>query len=179
MVCTAQSLLFSRIGGRVVGAAKAAQRMVLRTALVSSEELRTIFAKTMGIINNFPIAYTIRSDMDFHYRALTPNHFLMGQPYAEGILISSSGGGELTTTGKVLLQADIAQNFGATPRQNRDLYHCLHIGLAFQTRLLSTKSGNIMDSGNGRIWGIDRHQHRRQKQRRRRATAATALLPSQ
>jgi hypothetical protein len=50
---------------------------------VSSEELRTIFAKTMGIINNFPIAYTIRSNMDFHYRPLTPNHFLMGQPYAE------------------------------------------------------------------------------------------------
>jgi hypothetical protein len=37
----------------------------------------------MGIINNFPIAYTIHSDMDFHYRPLTPNNFLMGQPYAE------------------------------------------------------------------------------------------------
>jgi hypothetical protein len=68
---------------RVVGAAKAAPRPALRTALVSSEELCTIFAKTMRIINNFPIAYTIRSDMDFHYCPLTPNHFLMGQPYAE------------------------------------------------------------------------------------------------
>jgi hypothetical protein len=68
---------------RVVGAAKAALRLALRTALVSSEDLRTIFAKTMGNINNFPIAYIIRSNMDFQYRPLTPNHFLMGQPYAE------------------------------------------------------------------------------------------------
>jgi hypothetical protein len=68
---------------RIVGAAKAALRRALRTALVSSKELRTILAKTMGIINNFPIAYTIRSDMNFHYWPLTPNHFLMGQPYAE------------------------------------------------------------------------------------------------
>jgi hypothetical protein len=68
---------------RIVGAAKAALRRALRTALVSSKELHTILAKTMGIINNFPIAYTIRSDMNFHYWPLTPNHFLMGQPYAE------------------------------------------------------------------------------------------------
>jgi hypothetical protein len=68
---------------RVVGAAKAPLRPALRTTLVSSKELLTILAKTMGIINNFPIAYTIRSNMDFHYLPLTPNHFLMGQPYAE------------------------------------------------------------------------------------------------
>jgi transposase InsO family protein len=74
---------FQGLVERVVGTAKAALRPALRTALVSSEELRTIFAKTMGIINNFPIAYTIQSDMDFHYRPLTPNHFLMGQQYAE------------------------------------------------------------------------------------------------
>jgi hypothetical protein len=59
------------------------------------------------------------------------------------------------------LKADIAPNFGAAPRQNRDQlrgpYHCLHIGLAlaFKTRPLSTKSGNIMISGNVRILGID------------------------
>jgi hypothetical protein len=74
---------FQGLVERVVGAAKAALRLALRTALVSSEDLRTIFAKTMGNINNFPIAYIIRSNMDFQYRPLTPNHFLMGQPYAE------------------------------------------------------------------------------------------------
>jgi hypothetical protein len=68
---------------RIVGAAKDVLRPTLKTALVSSIELRTIFAKTIGIINNFPIAYTIRSNMDFHYGPLTPNHFLMGQLYAE------------------------------------------------------------------------------------------------
>jgi hypothetical protein len=77
---------FQGLVERVVGVAKATLRPALRTALVSSKELRTILAKTMGIINNFPIAYTIRSDRDFHYRLLTPNHFLMGQPYAEAEL---------------------------------------------------------------------------------------------
>jgi hypothetical protein len=58
-------------------------------------------------------------------------------------------------------KADIAPNFGATPRQNHDQlrgpHHSLHIGLALalKTRPLSTKSGNIMISGNIRIWGID------------------------
>jgi hypothetical protein len=74
---------FQGLAERIVGAAKAALRPTLRTALVSSEELCTIYAKTMRIINYFPIAYTIHSDMDFHYRPLTPNPFLMGQPYAE------------------------------------------------------------------------------------------------
>jgi hypothetical protein len=75
---------FQGLVERIEGAAKAALRPTLRTALVSSKVLHTIFSKTMGIINNFPIAYTIRSDMDFHpFRPLTPYHFLMGQPYAE------------------------------------------------------------------------------------------------
>jgi hypothetical protein len=55
---------------RIVGAAKAALRPALRTTSVSSEELQTVFAKTMGILNNFPIAYMVQSDMDFHYRPL-------------------------------------------------------------------------------------------------------------
>jgi hypothetical protein len=42
-----------------------------------------VFAKTMGILNNFPIAYMVQSDMDFHYSPLSANHFLMGQPYSE------------------------------------------------------------------------------------------------
>jgi hypothetical protein len=33
--------------------------------------------------------------------------------------------------------------------------HSLHIGLAFKTRPLSAKSGNIMVSGNVGIWGLD------------------------
>jgi hypothetical protein len=82
-VGTAQSPHFQGLVERVVGAAKATLRPALRTSLVSSKELSTILAKTMGIIDNYPIAYTIRSSMDFHYRPLTPNHFLMGQPYAE------------------------------------------------------------------------------------------------
>jgi hypothetical protein len=68
---------------RIVGAAKAAIKPALRTRVITGEELRTIFAKAMGILNNFPISYTVKSDMDFHYRPLTPNHFLLGQPYAE------------------------------------------------------------------------------------------------
>jgi hypothetical protein len=50
---------FQGLVERVVGAAIAALRPVLRTVLVSSKELRTILAKTMGILNNCPIAYTI------------------------------------------------------------------------------------------------------------------------
>jgi hypothetical protein len=80
---------------RIVGAAKAALKPALRTTAVSGEELQTVIAKTMGILNNFPIAYTIRSDVDFHYRPLTPNHFLMGQPYAE-LQGDSEGKGKFT-----------------------------------------------------------------------------------
>jgi hypothetical protein len=68
---------------RIVVASKAALRPALRTTSVSSEELQTVFAKTMVILNNFPIAYMVQSDMDFHYRPLTANHFLMGQPYSK------------------------------------------------------------------------------------------------
>jgi hypothetical protein len=80
---------------RIVGAAKAALKPALRTTAVSGEELQTVIAKTMGILNNFPIAYTIHSDVDFHYRPLTPNHFLTGQPSAE-LQVDSDGKGKFT-----------------------------------------------------------------------------------
>jgi hypothetical protein len=68
---------------RIVGAAKAVLRPALGTRIVSAEELRTVIAQTMGIINNFPIVYMTRINSDFHYKPLTANHFLLGQPYTE------------------------------------------------------------------------------------------------
>jgi hypothetical protein len=68
---------------RIVGAARAALKPALRAAALTAEEMRTVIAKTMGILNNFPIAYMVQSDTDFHYKPLTANHFLLGQPYAE------------------------------------------------------------------------------------------------
>jgi hypothetical protein len=68
---------------RIVGAAKAALKPALRTAALTAEEMRTVIAKTMGILNNFPITYMVQSNTDFHYKPLTANHFLLGQPYAE------------------------------------------------------------------------------------------------
>jgi hypothetical protein len=65
---------------RIVGAAKAALRPALGTRIVSAEELRMVIAKTMGIINNFPIAYMTRSDSDFHYKLLSANHFCWVNP---------------------------------------------------------------------------------------------------
>jgi hypothetical protein len=41
---------------RMVGGAKAALRPALRTRAVTGEEIRTVFSKTMGILNNFPIS---------------------------------------------------------------------------------------------------------------------------
>jgi hypothetical protein len=37
----------------------------------------------MGHLNNIPIAYTVKSDADFHYQPSTPSHFLMGSAYNE------------------------------------------------------------------------------------------------
>jgi hypothetical protein len=68
---------------RIIGAAKAELKPALRRAALTAEEMRTVIAKTMGILNTFPIAYMVQSDADFHYRPLTANHFLLGQPYAE------------------------------------------------------------------------------------------------
>jgi hypothetical protein len=67
----------------VSGVAKAALKPTVRTAKLMGEELRTVLAKTMGLLSYFPIAYTVRSNMDFHYQPVIPNHFLLGQPYTE------------------------------------------------------------------------------------------------
>jgi hypothetical protein len=68
---------------RIPGPAKATLRPALRTAALTAEEMRTVIGKTKGILNNFPIAYMVKSDSNFYYRPLTANHFLLGQPYAE------------------------------------------------------------------------------------------------
>jgi hypothetical protein len=52
---------FQGLVERIVGVAKAAIKPALRTRVVTGEELRTIFAKAMGIVNNFPISYTVQS----------------------------------------------------------------------------------------------------------------------
>jgi hypothetical protein len=44
---------------RIISAAKAALKPALRTAALTAEEMRTVIAKTMGILNNFPIAYMV------------------------------------------------------------------------------------------------------------------------
>jgi hypothetical protein len=66
----------------------------------------------MGILNNFPIAYTIRSDNGFHYRPLTPNHFLMGQPYAE-LQGNSEGKGKFTAAKRYKKLTEILRIFWA------------------------------------------------------------------
>jgi hypothetical protein len=78
-----KALHFQGLVERVVGAAKQAMKSTLQSRVVTGEELRTVFAKTMGILNNIPISYVTKSDMDFHYSPLTGNHFLLGQPYSE------------------------------------------------------------------------------------------------
>jgi hypothetical protein len=42
-----------------------------------------VFARAMGHLNNMPIAYTTKIEVDFHYVPLTPGHFLMGAAYSE------------------------------------------------------------------------------------------------
>jgi hypothetical protein len=68
---------------RFVGAAKAAIHFAVHAHTLTDEELRTIFSRAMGHLNNVPIAYTVKSEADFHYLPLTPGHFLMGSAYAE------------------------------------------------------------------------------------------------
>jgi hypothetical protein len=41
------------------------------------------FACAEILITNVPIAYTVKSEADFHYLPLTPGHFLMGLAYAK------------------------------------------------------------------------------------------------
>jgi hypothetical protein len=68
---------------RFVGATKAAIHSALHAHTLADEELRTIFGRAMGHLNNVPMAYTVKSEADFHYLLLTPGHFLVGSAYAE------------------------------------------------------------------------------------------------
>jgi hypothetical protein len=74
---------FQGLVERFVGAAKAAIHSAVRAHTLTDEELRTVFSRAMGHLNNIPIAYTVKSDADFHYQPLTPSHFLMGSAYNE------------------------------------------------------------------------------------------------
>jgi hypothetical protein len=64
-----------------VGAAKAAIYLSIHSHTLTDKELQTIFARAMGHLNNIPITYTMKSDVDFQYIPLTPSHFLMGGAY--------------------------------------------------------------------------------------------------
>jgi hypothetical protein len=66
-----------------VGATKAAIHSAVHAHTLTDKELRTIFSRAMGHLNNVPIAYTVESEADFHYLPLTLGHFLMGSAYAE------------------------------------------------------------------------------------------------
>jgi hypothetical protein len=74
---------FQGLVERFVGAAKAAIHSAVHAHTLTDKELRTIFSRAMGHLNNVPIAYTVKSEADFHYLPLTPGHFLMGSAYAE------------------------------------------------------------------------------------------------
>jgi hypothetical protein len=50
---------------------------------LEKEHFNLEFRFAMGYLNNIPIAYTVKSDADFHYQPLTPSHFLMGSAYNE------------------------------------------------------------------------------------------------
>jgi hypothetical protein len=101
---------FQRLVEKVVGAAKQAMKPTLQSRVVTGEELRTVFAKTMGILNNIPISYVTKSDMDFHYSPLTANHFLLGQPYSE---LVGSETGSLSAVKKFKKLTEILQVFWA------------------------------------------------------------------
>jgi hypothetical protein len=68
---------------RFVGAAKSAIHSAIHSHTLTDEELRTVFAQAMVHLNNMPIAYTTKSEVDFHYVPFTPGHFLMGLAYSE------------------------------------------------------------------------------------------------
>jgi hypothetical protein len=68
---------------RFVGAAKSAIHSAIHAHTLTDEELRTVFARAMGHLNNTLIAYTTKSEVDFHYVPLTPRHFLMGAADSE------------------------------------------------------------------------------------------------
>jgi hypothetical protein len=66
---------------RFVQAAKAAIHSATEAHSLTDKELRTIFARAVGHLNNVPVAFTVKSAVDFHYVPLTPGHFLMGSAY--------------------------------------------------------------------------------------------------
>jgi hypothetical protein len=74
---------FQGLVERFVGAAKAAIHSAVRAHRLTEEELRAVFSRAIGHLNNIPIAYTVKSDADSHYQPLTPSHFLMGSAYIE------------------------------------------------------------------------------------------------
>jgi hypothetical protein len=74
---------FQGLVERFVGAAKSAIHLATHSHTLTDEELCTVFAGAMGHFNNMPIAYTTKSEVDFHYVPLTPGHFLMGAADSE------------------------------------------------------------------------------------------------
>jgi hypothetical protein len=74
---------FQGLVERFVGAAKSAIHSAIHAHTLTDEELRTVFARAIGHLNNMSIAYTTKSEVDFHYVPLTPAHFLMGAAYSE------------------------------------------------------------------------------------------------
>jgi hypothetical protein len=74
---------FQGLVERFVGAAKAAIHSAVRAHTLTDEELRTVFSGAMGHLNNIPVAYTVKSDADFHNQPLTPSHFFMESAYNE------------------------------------------------------------------------------------------------
>jgi hypothetical protein len=68
---------------RFVGAARVAIRSAVHAHTLTDEELRTVFGRAMGRLNNVPMAYTVKSKADFHCMPLNPGRFLVRSAYAE------------------------------------------------------------------------------------------------
>jgi hypothetical protein len=69
---------FQGLVQRFVGAAKAAIHSAVRGHTLTDEELRTVFSRAMGHLNNIPIAYTVKSDADLPTPALDSISFSYG-----------------------------------------------------------------------------------------------------
>jgi hypothetical protein len=57
---------FQGLVERFVGAAKSAINSAIHSHILTDEKLRTVFAQAMGHLNNMPIAYTTKGEVDFH-----------------------------------------------------------------------------------------------------------------
>jgi hypothetical protein len=64
---------FQGLVERFVGAAKSAIHSAIHAHTLTDEDLCTVFARAMGHLNNMPIAYTTKSEVDFHYVPLLFN----------------------------------------------------------------------------------------------------------